>query len=84
MLKKKQYIDITKNVRLFFCSPAKHLDSAITAGNSSTVGGTKQGLELTGTAVEITPISSIGDHIFENRDVTKKLIKAFKNYISQT
>ena len=39
---------------------------------------------LTGTAVEITPISSIGDHIFENRDVTKKLIKAFKNYISQT
>ena len=39
---------------------------------------------LTGTAVEITPISSIGDYVFENRDVTKKLIKAFKNYVNES
>ena len=38
---------------------------------------------LTGTAVEITPISSINDHTFEKRDVTKKLIGAFKNYVNQ-
>ena len=38
---------------------------------------------LTGTAVEITPVSSIGDHVFKNRDITKKLIDAFKDYVDQ-
>ena len=38
---------------------------------------------LTGTAVEITPVSSIGDHVFKNRDITKKLIDAFKEYVDQ-
>mgnify|MGYP001406799668 FL=1 len=38
---------------------------------------------LTGTAVEITPVSSIGDHVFKNRDITKKLINAFKEYVDQ-
>jgi branched-chain amino acid aminotransferase len=39
---------------------------------------------LTGTAVEITPISSIESHVFENRDITKKLIEAFKDYVDQS
>ena len=36
---------------------------------------------LTGTAVEITPIQSIDEYIFEERDVTKKLIKEFKRKV---
>ena len=39
---------------------------------------------LTGTAVEITPISSIESHVFENRDITKKLMEAFKDYVDQS
>ena len=39
---------------------------------------------LTGTAVEITPVSSIGDHVFKNRNITKKLIDAFKKYVDQS
>ena len=36
---------------------------------------------LTGTAVEITPINSVDDYKFSNRDVTKLLIKEFENYV---
>ncbi len=36
---------------------------------------------LTGTAVEITPINSVDDYKFSDRDVTKLLIKEFKDYV---
>ena len=36
---------------------------------------------LTGTAVEITPISEIGENIFPKRDITKRLISEFKDYV---
>ena len=36
---------------------------------------------LTGTAVEITPINSVDDYKFCDRDVTKLLIKEFKDYV---
>ena len=39
---------------------------------------------LTGTAVEITPISKISDYVFPKRDVTKRLISEFKNYVANT
>ena len=39
---------------------------------------------LTGTAVEITPISEIAENIFPKRDVTKRLISEFKNYVVNT
>ena len=39
---------------------------------------------LTGTAVEITPISEIAENIFPKRDVTKRLISEFKNYVVST
>ena len=37
---------------------------------------------LTGTAVEITPISKIADYNFSKRDITKLLISEFKNYVA--
>ena len=36
---------------------------------------------LTGTAVEITPINSVDDYKFSDRDVTKLLIKEFEDYV---
>tara|TARA_B100000989_G_scaffold249204_1_gene196769 strand:+ start:311 stop:1186 length:876 start_codon:yes stop_codon:yes gene_type:complete len=36
---------------------------------------------LTGTAVEITPINSVDDYKFNDRDVTKLLIKEFRDYV---
>jgi len=39
---------------------------------------------LTGTAVEITPISKIADYVFPKRDITKRLILEFKNYVANT
>ena len=36
---------------------------------------------LTGTAVEITPINSVDDYTFCDRDVTKLLMKEFKDYV---
>ena len=36
---------------------------------------------LTGTAVEITPINSVDDYEFNDRDVTKLLIKEFEAYV---
>ena len=36
---------------------------------------------LTGTAVEITPINRVDDYKFSDRDVTKLLIKEFKDYV---
>ena len=36
---------------------------------------------LTGTAVEITPINSVDDYKFNDRDVTKILIKEFEDYV---
>ena len=36
---------------------------------------------LTGTAVEITPINSVDDYEFNDRDVTKLLIKEFEDYV---
>ena len=36
---------------------------------------------LTGTAVEITPINKVDDYKFNDRDVTKLLIKEFKDYV---
>ena len=36
---------------------------------------------LTGTAVEITPINSVDDYKFNDRDVTKLLIKEFEDYV---
>lgn len=39
---------------------------------------------LTGTAVEITPISKIADYVFSKRDITKRLISEFKDYVANT
>ena len=36
---------------------------------------------LTGTAVEITPVQSVDEYIFEEREVTKKLITEFKKKV---
>tara|TARA_B100000989_G_scaffold237595_1_gene184491 strand:- start:372 stop:1247 length:876 start_codon:yes stop_codon:yes gene_type:complete len=36
---------------------------------------------LTGTAVEITPVNSVDDFQFNNRDITKVLIKEFRDYV---
>ena len=37
---------------------------------------------LTGTAVEITPVRSIDDNIFQSREITKILISEFKKITS--
>ena len=37
---------------------------------------------LTGTAVEITPIQSIDNISFSQREITKKLISEFKKFVS--
>lgn len=39
---------------------------------------------LTGTAVEITPIRKIADYVFSKRDITKRLISEFKDYVANT
>ena len=36
---------------------------------------------LTGTAVEITPVKSIDNFVFEKRDLTKLLISEFKKRV---
>jgi len=36
---------------------------------------------LTGTAVEITPVQSVDEYIFEEREITKKLIAEFKKKV---